>query len=344
MAEEANEELKKEINAPAMTSVVTETSVLAEKENAASAVLLGPIGVLGDYHFPSELVGGCCPRIMGEEEKIVWNAASESSDSERIHLVYQAKGDKIWYLAIRSSDLASHVNTWCPFASLLPGMKDSVSPPVCYTFYSDEAATMMTITSDGLQIHRGTSSVVRAKAERMSRSLGDAPVIELTPDRIEKMTPVPWQSLSLFEDRARRILAALSVAAALMVTSLAIVIWFFAGMALIASRADLDEIRSRTETKTTQLMRSVQEIRASPMREQLAKFSDLNDGLLSLNALLEVYQIQKGKVLWRARVPPNITSNLITQVGAQTLDSSADGTIIGNSKEALAVGQAGGKK
>ncbi len=339
-------DVQRDIVSPPQVAHVAQTET-PRRESDFSNVLLGNLGDTRDYYFPTEIIGGCCPRIEGEEEEIVWNAAAEASDSERVHVVYQAKGDKIWYLAVRSLEMASHPNTWCPFASLLPGMKDSRTPPVCYTYYSDEAATMMTITSDGLQIHRGTSSVVRAKAERASRALGDAPVIELVPDLINKLTPVPWQSMSLFEDRARRILAALAVVSGISFAGLAFVIWFFATMAMISAHTDMKETRQRTEEKTVRLMQSVQNLRASPMREQLAKFSDLNDGLLSVNGFLEIFQIKSGKIVWRAIVPPNITSNRITEIGGQTLETNAQGTVIGNSREALTIGvgaPAGGKQ
>jgi hypothetical protein len=312
-----------------------------EETNSFTQALLGPVGVLGEYYFPVELIGGCCPRVVGEEQNIVWNAAAEASDTERVHIVWQAKGDKIWYLAVRSSELSSRPNTWCPFASLLPGMKDALAPPVCYTYYSDEAATMMTIMQDGLQIHRGTSSVVRAKAERTGRALGDAPVIELVPERLEKLTPTPWFSLSMFEERARRILAAVAVVGAIGFSGLAMLIWFFAAMSMVRARADMAEILKRTETKSVQLMQNVQALRASPMREQLAKFAELNDGLLNLDALLEVYQVKDNKTLWRATVPPSVTSDRITELGGKMLDNKPEGVVIGNAKDSLTLGQKG---
>ncbi|MDD5586033.1 MAG: hypothetical protein PHY92_03625 [Alphaproteobacteria bacterium] len=303
--------------------------------------LFGPIGGLGEFYFPSELIGGCCPRVAGSEQDIVWNAAAEAADTERLHLAWQAKGDKIWYLAVRSAEMSSHPHTWCPFASLLPGMKDALMPPVCYTYYSDEAATMMTITVDGLQVHRGMSSVVRAKAERTARALGDAPVIELVPDRIEKLSPTPWYSQSLFEERARRILAAAAVAGAIVFAGLAVIIWFFAAMAMVSARVDKDEIQKRAEGKSLQLVRDVQALRSSPMREQLSKFAELNDGLLALDAFLDVYQIKSGKTLWRAIVPPSITSDRIIALGGKTLDNSDEGVIIGNATESLNLGKKG---
>lgn len=323
-----------------------DVSVEADSKASGSAfsgslgrVLLGPIGVLDDYYFPVELTGGCCPRVVGSEQDIVWNAAAEATDSERVNVVWQAKGDKIWYLAVRSAELGTHPNTWCPFSALLPGLKDAETPPTCYTYYSDEAATMMTVTADGLQIHRGTSAVVRAKAERTSRELDNAPIIELAPERIDKLTPMPWYSVSLFEERARRILAAVSVVGALAVIAVSLFVWFVAAMTMVSAHTDTKEISKRADQETTQLMGKIQNLRGSSVREQLSKFADLNDGLLVLNGWLEMYQIKDGKTLWRAIVPVNVTANRISDLGAQTLDNDPQGVVVGNAREALTIGE-----
>ncbi len=308
-----------------------------EDVNSLSKALVGGVGALGDYYFPPDLIGGCCPRVAGEEQDIVWNAAAEAADTERIHIVWQSKGARIWYLAIQSADQSSHPDTWCPFASLLPGMKDSVSPPTIYTYFSDEMATMMTVLEDGLQIHRGTSSVVRAKAERTARELEDAPVIDLVPDRIAKLTPFPWYSLSLFEERARRVLATAAVFSSIVFACFSLLIWLGAAMSTVTANADLEEIRVRSERKSLQLLRSVQLQRASPMRKKLAAFSDVNDGLLTLNGYLEIYTIIKGKAVWRAVIPRNITAERIKEIGGQTLDTDDRGVIIGNSRDALTI-------
>jgi len=313
-----------------------------ESSNSLARSLIGSVATVGDYHFPVDLIGGCCPRVMGEEQDVVWNAAAEASDSERVHVIWSAQKDRIWYLAVRSSDMSSYQNTWCPFASLLPGMKDAGDPPTVYTYFSDEAATMMTVLVDGLQIHRGTSSVVRAKAERVSRELNNAPIIELVPDRVAVLTPVPWFSLSLFEDRARRILAAFAVASAIVFAGVAILIWFVAAMATVSAHADIKEIQARSERKSLEILKKAQEQRTSPMREQLAKFADVNDGLLSLDGYLEMYQITGAKATWRAVLPQNVTSDRINELGGKTLDNSAQGVIVGNSNDALNLGK--GKK
>jgi hypothetical protein len=296
-------------------------------------ILMGDAGIIGEYHFPSELIGGTCPRVAGEEESIVWNAAAEVCDTERVHVVWQSVENRIWYLAIRSEELASYANTWCPFASMLPGMKNAAMPPVCYTHYSDETATLMTITADSLQIIRGTTTVVRAKAERAARELNNAPIIELTPDRIMELEPVPWYSLSLFENRARRILAAVAVFSALGLATLSLLVWLIASMGLIAAKHDLNNAMDRARTKSMALMRTAETLRISPVRDQLAKFSELNDKLLAVNGYLEVYEIKDSKTRWRAYVPVSTTADRITDMGGKTIDTTDHGVAIGNDAE-----------
>jgi len=301
--------------------------------SSLTKVLVSAPGLLGDYYFPSELIGGCCPRVVGKEEEIVWNAAAEACDSERVHVIWQAIENRIWYVAVRSAELASHPNTWCPFGALLPGMKDAQPAPVCYTFYSDEAATMMTVMNDGLQIHRGMSSVVRAKAERTARELGDAPIVELVPERILKLTPAPWYSISLFEDRARRILATVSVLSALALTGFCFVLWLLTAMVIITSNANLSAAKDRARDKTTDLLRSAEDLRGSPVRDDISAFVDVNDGLLAVNGFLEVYEIKNGKMRWRAIVPTNVTADRINQMGGKTIETTANGVAIGNANE-----------
>jgi len=315
-----------------------------DSASSLSKVLMGTAGMMGEFYFPSELIGGTCPRIAGEEEEIVWNAAAEACDSERVHVVWQSVENKIWYLAVRSSELASHPNTWCPFAALLPGMKTAAAPPVCYTYYGDESATMMMITSDGLQIYRGTGLVVRAKAERSAREMGDAPIVELVPDKILELNSVPWYSLSLFEDRARRILAAMAVFTALIFAGVSFLVWLTASLSLIAAKNDLTKTLADTESKTLELMRTVERSRSSPMRDQLAAFAALNDGLLTVDGFLQVYEIRDGKARWRAIVPPNVTADRINELGGKNIETTPQGVAIGNAAQIDFEATAAGRK
>lgn len=315
------------------SKVKPEDRAVSSTVSSLSKALLGTTGGVEETYFPPDIVGGTCPRVAGQEEELVWNAAAEACDSERVHVVWHSFDNRIWYLAVKSSDLASHPNSWCPMAAVLPGAKDASAAPICYTHYGEEMATMMTVTQDSLQIFRGTNLVVRAKAERISRENDNAPIIELIPDMIAGLTPVPWYSISLFEDRARRMIAIAAVLVSVALTGLAFLVWLLASMALITTRQDLSQTQRNTQNKVTDLMGMVQNLHASSVRDQIAKFDNLNEGLLDLNGYLEIYEIKGGRERWRAVVPGNVTADRINAIGGKTIDTKPEGTIIGNAAE-----------
>jgi len=155
---------------------------------------------------------------------------------------------------------------------------------------------------------------------------------------------VPWYSVSLFENRARRILATASVVVSLSLTALAFLIWLLASLSLVTARQDLAESLARTQDKTLQLMNTAQNLRETPVRDALTKFSDLNEGLLDLNGYLEVYSIKGGRVRWRATVPSNVTADRINALGGKTIDTKAAGTVIGNQAQIDFEASGGDKK
>ncbi|MFA4995164.1 MAG: hypothetical protein WC521_07680 [Bdellovibrionales bacterium] len=293
--------------------------------------LVGPIGDVGDFFFPPDVVGGVCPRVAGEEESIVWNAAAEACDSERVHVVWQSVGNCIWYLAVKSSDLVSHTNSWCPLAALLPTKEDIGNLPVCYTYFGEELAVLMMVGAEELHIFRGTAPVIRAKAERIVREYGEKTrTITIDPFRIGQMKPVPWYSASLFEDRARRILAAASVFTSLSIVGLSFVIWLLASMTTISARHDLSAANERTQGKVTKLLQDAQNMRSSPLREQIERFLNVNDGLLSLNGFLTVYSVKEKVIRWKALVPPSATADRISAMGGKNIETTEKGVVIGN--------------
>jgi hypothetical protein len=315
-------------------SAVQSTDIVSESSSSMVKALIGSVGDLGEnFYFPPELIGGTCPRIAGEEEEIVWHAAAEACDSERVHVVWQTFENRIWYLAVKSADLASHANSWCPLAAVLPAMKGAGTPPVCYTYFGEEIAVLMIVTPDGLQIFRGTGPIVRAKAERTARELGPAPIINLDQDRIDQMVPVPWYSVSLFEDRARRILATISVMASLIVMGISFLIWATSSMTQVASRHQLADALDRTQNKSMELVNMAQGLRSSPLREQIEKFLLVNDSLLSLNGFLNVYEIKDKVTRWRAIVPPSATADRITAMGGKNIEVTPQGVAVGNDAE-----------
>ena len=296
--------------------------------------LTGALSEPGEFYFPADLIGGTCPRVVGSEEEIVWNAAAEACDSERVHVVWQAAGNRIWYLAVRSSDLASQSTSWCPLACLLPTEKELEDLPICYTYFGEEMAVLMVVDKEELHIFRGTAAVVRAKAERTARELGEkTQLVNIDLFRIGQMVPVPWYSVSLFEDRARRILAVTSVGFSLLIVALTFLIWLSASMTMIAARHNLDDIVERTQTKSMQLVHVAEDLRASPIRIQIQKFLEVNDGLLALNGFLSVYEFRDSKLRWRAIVPPSATADRISAISGKNIETVEQGVAIGNDGE-----------
>ncbi|MBV8061936.1 MAG: hypothetical protein JO126_06790 [Alphaproteobacteria bacterium] len=319
--------------APAPAPPITASKGVISSVSSLAKALVGTTGAIEEAYFPPDVVGGTCPRVVGEEEEIVWNAAAEACDSERVHVVWQSFENRIWYLAVKASDIASHPNSWCPFAAVLPGGREARPAPTCYTNYGEEMATMMMVTQDSLQIFRGTNLVVRAKAERTSRENNNALIVEMVPDTIAELTPIPWYSVSLFEDRARRVIAVAAVLSSITLTGLAFLVWFFASLSLVSAKRDLADTQRNIQNKVTDLMAMVQQLHASPVRDQLAKFGDLNEGLLDLNGYLEIYELKNGRERWRAVVPGNVTADRINAIGGKTIDTKPEGTIIGNAAE-----------
>ncbi len=313
------------------------TTVLTSREAAPgeSAISASEELLAQTFYFPNDLIGGSCPQVKGEEEMLAWNAAAEACDSERVHFVWRVHEGRVWYLAVRSADMASHATSWCPFASLLPGTQDAHLPPVIYTYYTEEAAIMMAVEQDNLQVIRGTTSIIRAKAERIAREIGNVEIVDLVPDSIVKLKPMDWESLSLLENRARRFFAFALVMTAIAVTAVSFFIWFSASVAQLTYKADLSMLARRTNDSVMQLQQNAQILRTSEFREQVAGFATLNEKLVGVNGWLRRYSIENGQVKWWATVPDNLTSDRIQELGAQSIEMSPEGNVIANAKDAV---------
>ena len=294
---------------------------------------MAPVHVLNQsnaqkIYFPQELIGGVCTLITGQEKEVVWRAAAAACGTERVHTVWTAFQDKIYYLATKSEEMASHHDTWCPFAALLPGMKSAAPMPVCYTYYSTGSAALMVVTSDGLEIYSGISLIARAKAERTARQLDNAPIIELNTERVATLTPRPWYSVSLFEDNARRILTTLSTVTALVVAGLACIVWVIVLSSFFTSRVTIASHQNDIEIHANQWREIMIGLKANPLHQQLADFARINDGLLAIDGVMTIYQLKKGLPYWRATVPAVTPADVIKSLDAVSLQHLEDGRII----------------
>jgi uncharacterized protein YheU (UPF0270 family) len=110
-------------------------------------------------------------------------------------------------------------------------------------------------------------------------------------------------------------------------------IWFLASVTQIAYYAELKSLEERTKTASMQLQQSALVLRTSEMREQIAAFNRLNEGLINLQGWLKLYLLQTGKVKWWAVVPASLTAQPIQEMGAQTMETIPEGLVIANGRE-----------
>jgi len=326
----------KDNNSESMTNEELEEQDRTDFASTSSVMrsVFGSVSDLGEFYFPTDIVGGICPHVKGKEEEIVWNAAAEACDSERIHIVWSVAGEKIWYLATASSDLAKKPNSWCPFATLLPTEHTIKELPVCYTYYSEDLAIMMVVGIDELNIFRGSSAIVKAKAERVSQEYNhEVRIINIDPYKISKMRPVPWHSVTLFEERERRVLAGVSIAVGIIVTAVSVLFWLLANVLMVTVHRDYADISARNEQKMLQFIQLADQTRTSPLKEQIVSFLAVNDTLLALNGQLVVYEINNSIARWKAVVPATVTAEKITAMGGRFIAASEDGSIIGNAAQ-----------
>ncbi len=309
------------------------TAEVTESSASLGRALFGVLSLPVELYVPPDIIGGTCPRIRGQEHEVVWHAAAEACDSERIHTVWQSAGNRTWYFAIRSDSLASHPNSWCPLAALLATVQKKEALPACYTYYEEEMAMIVVLTSDELNVFRGTAPVIKAKTERILKELSLASAITLDPYQVEQLKPVPWFSASLFEDRARRGLSAFSALAALAVISISFLVWVLASLATLSAHSDLSEAIRMTQIKSLQLIQEADTARFSPVRRQLGALLAVNDALLDLNGYLTIYEVKEGVIRWRALVPPSATGERIVAIGGKNIGPSDDGIVIGNDAE-----------
>jgi hypothetical protein len=82
------------------------------------------------------------------------------------------------------------------------------------------------------------------------------------------------------------------------------------------------------------LQQSALVLRTSEMREQIAAFNRLNEGLINLQGWLKLYLLREGKVKWWAIVPASLTAQPIQEMGAQTMETIPEGLVIANGRDA----------
>jgi len=270
-------------------------------------------------HIPAEVVSGTCPRIPGKEEEMVWHAASEACDSERVSFVWSVDQGCVYFIAVRSADLVSAPGTWCPLAALLPGMPDARPGLACYLLEAPEESVLMVVGNGFIRVVRGSLAVMRSKAEREAASLGGVEIVRLAAI-MGSLRPVAWRSLGLLDDRARRVAGRALVLSGVSAAVLSVGAWWAAMASFAVQEARHDLVRQEAATATARVVEQAAALVSSQARSELGALVGLNQDMIELGGVLERYEIADGQVSWTAVVPPSTTADRIQAMGARTLE------------------------
>ncbi len=281
-------------------------------------------------YTPPTLVGGVCTLTADDDaDKLVEQAAMQACSAERVHTVSRVMGDRVFYLAVPSHDLASQPSGWCPFAALLPGMPSARQLPVCYTHYADSTGILMMLAADTLQIYYGNSLIARAKAERWVREHQKAELVPVTVDFIAQLKPEAWHSRILQTEHFSRVMAAGLIRLAMIVAGLAFLVWIYAAWlwasslhAAMPSNAGVDRHRTPIEGQEWS------DIAANPLHRQLADFVALNDSLLALDGFMQTYRYKNDQAYWRAVVAATTPPDAVKNMGGVILRADGDGKLL----------------
>jgi len=304
--------------------------------SAASSVALFSESVFGaaeagNLWIPPNLIGGRIPHVPNREDEMVWQVASEACDTERVHYVWSAHEGAVWYLAAPSADFASASGTWCVLAALLPGTQGSRPGPLCYMLKDRDAAILLVVGRDHLNVFRNDVPTIVAKAERVAEDLGGVDVVDVLP-LFEQLRRVEWRSASRLEDQQRRSLTRTGVIAGLGVAALAAVVWLGALAGVALARSENEQAIVLANQSATKLLQDASGLAISPARRQLIDLMDLNERLLRIGGWLQVYQISKenGGTSWKAIVPPTVTADVIEEMGGKTVEEAVGGYLVQN--------------
>ncbi len=273
-------------------------------------------------YLPIDIVGGSVPAIPGMEEEAVWNAASQACASDRVHFVYTVADDRCWYLAIPSSALASHPNSWCPLAAALPGNSEFWDKESVYVFEQDGVAAGLRWDQDNgrMQVYAGPARMILPRLQSL-----DANFLTLN---VERATPVPWRSRSIHSERlSRQLVKWLFWAGTLMACS-CVTLWILSHMAVAFLRPNVDVLQRETSQATEKLMLEAARLTRSDAEQHLMRVQELLGQLDVLGGTLNKYQVDKDEVLWEAVIPAAAGGANLAGLKAQTTGTEPDGRII----------------
>lgn len=270
--------------------------------------------------LPNDLVGGSVPHIPGTEDEAVWNAASQSCSTEKVHYCYSIEQGRVWYLACPSASLASNPDSWCPLAAALPGNSEYWDRQTVYIYEQEGAAAALRWDPETgrIQVFLGAARTLLPRIQSM-----DANFVTVNPE-VAQM--VPWRNRALRSELLSRAAARSLLYFGLVLNLVIIAILAFSYINLNFVQRDLATVKKQTEDASMNLMLNAANALQSDAIKHMVRVQDLLDSLGTVDGTLLRYEVNKGTVEWEALVPPSFQGGVGTIKG-QVMGMETDGRV-----------------
>ena len=294
----------------------------AKRKPAVSGSAFGGVSTFGEPgavslqpYLPSDLVGGSIPYVPGTEDEGVWNAASQSCGTERVHYCYTINEGRCWYLATPSSSLASSPDSWCPLAAALPGNSEYWDRQTVYLYEQEGAAGALRWDSETgrMQIFLGASRTILPRIQSM-----EANFVTVNP---EVARSVPWKNRALLQEKLSRMMARALLFSGLAVTLVSFLIWIGAYMTANIISPQLDKAKETTTEATNKLMLDASVALQSNTDIYLARIVELFNVVGSFGGVLTKYEVKAGGIVeWEALIPSAVAPSQLqaTALGVES--------------------------
>lgn len=256
-----------------------------------------PVGDVQPY-LPADLVGGSIPYIPGREDEAVWNAASQSCGTERVHYCYTINEGRCWYLATPSSALASNPDSWCPLAAALPGNSEYWDRETVYLYEQEGLAGALRWDPETgrMQVFLGAARTILPRIQSM-----EANFVTINPDAAR---PVLWKNKALKQEMLSRFLIKGLLLSSLCVTAISLLVLVGAYMMANVISPRLEKAQQVTAQATNQLMIGASNALQSNTSKHLARIIELFNAIGSFGGILTKYEVTPdGNIIWEALIP-----------------------------------------
>ncbi|MBI1300868.1 MAG: hypothetical protein GC137_04325 [Alphaproteobacteria bacterium] len=256
-------------------------------------------------YLPQDLVGGSLPHIPGTEDEAVWNAASQSCGTEKVHYVYSVGENRIWYLACPSSSLASNPDSWCPLAAALPGNSEFWDKETVYLYEQEGVASALRWDPETgrMQVFLGASRTILPRVQSM-----DANFVTINPDIADI---VPWRNRVLRTEKLSRAVIRMLIFSGLIVNLVIALVLAVNIVTIGFVKTDLEAVKQQTDDAANKLLEDASNVMQSDSIRHMVRVQQLLDKLSLSNGFLVRYEVAGNRVEWEAVVPQGLANTAI---------------------------------